>query len=529
MIKCNAFKIMLLLLILTSCTKQAEKPNILFVMSDDHTWQAIGAYPSILSDLDPTPNIDALASEGMVFDNCYVTNAICTPSRACIMTGQYNQTNKIYDLHCHLPVEKQYLAQEMNKLGYQTAVIGKWHLHEPPESFDYYSVLHGQGNYFDPILYEKNQTDSATRMYYRVEQILPGKKYIGHSSDVITDKTLEWLKNHRDKDQPFFLMHHFKAPHDDFENAPRYDSYLADVEIPEPLSLYKRGTGSEATHGRNDSLIHYIGTSVSKRHHRRNQGKTLGADQSLEGDAYTHASYQLYLKKYLRCVKGVDDNLKRIIDYLKAENLYDNTIIVYTGDQGFFLGEHDYIDKRWMYDPSMRMPFIVRYPNKIKAGSRSNAMINNTYFAPTLIEIAGGKVPDYMQGKSFKTILETGTEPQGFPQHTYYRYWMHMHHHEIPAHFGIRTKEYKLIFFYGRPYKAYPKEKTIINDHTPVAWEFYDLKKDPNEMINQYNNPEYASIISSLKKELKKVRNDIGEDDSQFDAIQQAIDAYWDK
>ncbi|RKR14426.1 putative sulfatase [Maribacter vaceletii] len=506
-----------------------KKPNILFVMSDDHTWQAIGAYKSILSDLNPSPNIDALAKEGMVFDNCYVTNAICTPSRASIMTGQYNQVNKIYDLHCRLPVKKQYLAKEMNNLGYQTAVVGKWHLHEPPEEFNYYSVLHGQGNYFDPILYEKNETDSATRIHYRKKQTLPGKKYKGHSSDVITNKTLEWLKNHRNKDKPFFLMHHFKAPHDDFENAPRYNSYLEDVKIPEPKSLYKRGTGSEATRGINDSLIHYIGTSVSKRHHRRNQGKTLGVDQSLKGNAYTSASYQLYLKKYLRCVKGVDDNLKRIVDYLKEEGLYDNTIIVYTGDQGFFLGEQDYIDKRWIYDPSMRMPFIVRYPKKIKPGSRSDAMINNTYFAPTLIELAGGKVPEYMQGKSFKTILETGLEPEEFPQHTYYRYWMHMHHHEVPAHFGIRTKEYKLIFFYGRPYKSYPKEKEIENGHTPVAWELYDLKKDPDEMVNQYKNPEYAPVVKSLKNKLKEVRKEIREDDTQYEEIQKVIEEYWDK
>ncbi|MGI9551918.1 MAG: sulfatase-like hydrolase/transferase, partial [Aurantibacter sp.] len=433
-------------------------------MSDDHTTQAFGIYGSRLANLNPTPTLDKLAKEGMIFDHCFVNNSICVPSRAAILTGQRAQTNGVIDLEGILPPEKQHLPREMKKLGYQAAIVGKWHLHEEPAEFDYYQVLPSQGKYFDPE--------------FRVQGDQPWPQNVvqtkGHSSDVITDITLDWLKNKRDPDKPFFLMHHFKAPHDDFEYAPRYEDYLKDTFIPEPESLYdNRDNGSIATRGVNDSLTRIIGSSVSHRNLVRHQAMNIYPDQDIYkkyGNAqeipssqhemfeltsdekeYTSKVYQDYLKKYLRCVKGVDDNVKRLIDYLETEGLMDNTIIVYTGDQGFMLGEHDYIDKRWMYDESLRMPFFVRYPKSVKPESRTDAIINNTDFAPTLIELAGGKAPDYMQGHSFKAILETGNEPAGWQQATYYRYWMHMaHRHANPAHFGIRTKDYKLIFFYGK-------------------------------------------------------------------------------
>jgi len=256
-----------------------------------------------------------------------------------------------------------------------------------------------------------------------------------------------------------------------------------------------------------------------------------------EEDKNTSIVYQKYLKRYLRCVKGVDDNVKRLLDYLEAEGLMENTIIVYTGDQGFMLGEHDYIDKRWMYEESLRMPFFVKYPKSITPGTRTDAIINNTDFAPTLIEMAGGTTPDYMQGKSFKTILETGKEPEDWQQATYYRYWMHLaHRHANPAHFGIRTKDYKLIFFYGKywvdtdnPEAEYNKESwgNDYTRHTPVAWEFYDLKKDPKEMNNAYTNPTYKDIIANLKNELIKMREDLEETDAKYPHIQKVIDAHW--
>ncbi|GAF86060.1 unnamed protein product, partial [marine sediment metagenome] len=278
--------------------------------------------------------------------------------------------------------------------------IGKWHLKTDP-NFDYYKVLPGQGSYMNPTFKEKGKG--------RV-------KMQGHSSDCITDSVLAYLKN-RDKTTPFFLKYHFKAPHDMFQNAPRYESYLADVEIPEPESLWdNKNNGSIATRGHKDELLRYIGTSIGRRNLRRNYTKNWARDPALNDDQAKRQAYLEYLKKFLRCVKGVDDNLKRVIDYLKENGIYDNTVIMYTGDQGFMLGEHDYQDKRWAYEESMRMPFIVRYPKTIKAGTRTDAIVENVDFAPTILDFAGVATPKYMQGRSFKSILETGREPRDAKQ-----------------------------------------------------------------------------------------------------------------
>ncbi|ADY28279.1 sulfatase [Cellulophaga lytica] len=526
-------------------TIETKKPNIIYIMADDHTSQAFGIYGSRLASLNPTPNLDKIANEGIIFDNCFVTNSICTPSRATMITGQYSQTNGVLDLEGHIPPERQYLPQEMKKLGYEAAVVGKWHLEDEPATFDYYAVLPGQGKYHDPeFIVQGEQEWPKNRIQTK-----------GHSSDNITDLTIAWLKDKRNKDKPFFLMHHYKAPHDDFEYAPRYKDYLENTYIPEPASLYENGNnGSIATRGSNDSLLRVIGSSVSKRNIVRSMGMRLWSNKYMqisnpEFDAssisldmtdkeYTHKTYQEYLKRYLRCVKGVDDNVAKLVKFLKEEGLYDNTIIVYTGDQGFMLGEHDYIDKRWMYEESMRMPFFVRYPEKIKAGTRTDAIINNADFAPTLIELAGGTAPEKMQGHSFKSILETGKEPKGWQQSTYYRYWMHMAHaHANPAHFGIRTKQYKLIFFYGKywvdtkdPNATWNKKSwgNKFEMDTPAAWEFYDLTKDPKEMNNAYNDPAYKDIIKELKKQLKAKRKSLNEEDgSKFPHIQKVIDEHW--
>lgn len=536
-------RISLLVLFMASSGAMAQdKPNILYIMSDDHTSQAFGVYGSRLAKLNPTPTIDRLAHEGILFENAFCTNSICTPSRATIMTGQYSQANGVLDLGGRLKTENQYLAHEMKKLGYETAVIGKWHLKEAPEAFDYYNVLPGQGRYFNSVLYEKGSTETVDiERQGKTEKIL-GHQYKGHSSDIITDQSLKWLKG-RDRTKPFFLMHHFKAPHDMFEFAPRYADYLENTQIPEPASLYyNRNNGSMATRGENEDMIPHIGSSVSHRNQNRNMGQHMKIDQNIPDPEYTHLAYQDYLKRYLRCVKGVDDNVKRIFDYLEKEGLMDNTIIIYTGDQGFMLGEHDYIDKRWMYEESMRMPFLVRYPKMIKAGTTTDAIINNTDFAPTIIDMAGGNAPDYMQGKSFKEILTTGKEPQDWRTATYYRYWMHMAHaHANPAHFGIRTKRYKLIFFYGCDYMKRRKEsnwpdekipfstKKPFEYFTPPGWELYDLDNDPHELNNLYNQRGYEKITSSLKKELRSIRSDFKETDENYPHIQSIIDAHWDK
>ncbi|MCM8533550.1 MAG: sulfatase [Lentisphaeraceae bacterium] len=496
----------------------ADKPNILFIMSDDHTSQAVGVYGSRLAKLNPTPTIDALAKEGVIMKNAFCTNAICTPSRASIMTGQYNHVNGVYDLGGTLPMDQQYLAIEMKKAGYNTAMIGKWHLKKEP-NFDYYKVLPGQGDYFDPKFKDKGKGPWG-------KNIVQMK---GHSSDCITESTINWFEKKREKGKPFFLMHHYKAPHDMFENAKRYDSYLEDVEIPEPENLWSQPKfGSIATRGHNGELEKYLGTSIGRRHEYRNYTKNNGpwvkpegVDEMNDVEA-KRAAYQLYLKRYLRCVKGVDDNLAKLFSYLKKEGLYDNTVIVYTGDQGFMLGEHDYMDKRWMYEETQRMPFIVRYPKGIKAGSVSDAIVENVDFGPMLLDYAGVKTPKYMQGKSFRSIIESGVEPESWKKSAYYRYWMHMAHHWNPGHFGIRTKHFKLIFYYGVDYKVKGQFQT------PPAWEFYDLRKDPKENVNQYDNPEYKSVISQLKKDLRKKRENIQDTDDKFPQIKSVVDEFWD-
>ena len=493
----------------TASRAAADRPNILFIMSDDHTAHAIGAYGGRLAALNPTPVIDTLARDGMLMENCFVTNSICVPSRACIITGQYSHTHGAIDLNGSLDPSQHYLAIEMRKAGYQTAMIGKWHLKNEP-NFDYYKVLPGQGKYHDPDFHEKGKgawpKNTVTMQ--------------GHSSDCITDTTLAWLKG-IDRSRPFFLMHHFKAPHDMFENAPRYDTYLADVDVPEPENLWKQPDfGSIATRGDNNELVPFIGTSIGRRHAFRNYARNWAKDKDLSDDQAKRQAYQTYLKKYLRCVKGVDDNMKRLLDYLKAEGLLDNTVICYTGDQGMMLGEHDYQDKRWMYEESMRMPFLVRYPKTVKAGSRTDAVVENVDFAPTLLDFAGIPVPASMQGRSFRSILETGQEPAGWKQAAYYRYWMHLAHHWNPAHFGIRTKRHKLIFYYGCDTKG--------GNRTPPGWELYDLQKDPHEVRNVYDDPAYKDVVRQLKAQLADLRQRVGDTDEAYPAIREIVEEFWD-
>ena len=458
---------------ISSTDSAAARPNILFIMSDDHTAQAVGAFATLLKDLDPTPNIDKLAQEGMCFDNAFCTNGICTPSRACVITGKYNHNNGVFDLGGKVLPADQTLPIAMRKAGYQTAMIGKWHLKVEP-NYDYYKVLPGQGKYFDTEFRIQGE-----QPWPKNTVSCPGR----HSTDVITDALLAWFKEKRDPSKPFFISHHYKAPHDYFESNPRYDDYLADVQIPEPESLWSQptGWGSLATRGHNDELVPHIGTSIGRRNPRRSYAVDLPkkfpkefqwdpSDPNLSDEQVKRLAYQAYLKKYLRCVKGVDENLKRVFDYLKSEGLYDNTLIIYTGDQGFWLGEKDYQDKRWAYDASQRMPFIVRYPAAIAAGTRSDAIIENVDYPALMFDYAGIDIPAGVQGRSFRTICESGTEPEGWKQAAYYRYWMHMAHHDNPGEMAIRTKTHKLIYFYGCDYEG--------RSQTPPAWELYDLVKD---------------------------------------------------
>ncbi len=482
------------------------KPNIIFIMSDDHTTQAIGAYGGRLAELNPTPTIDRLAADGMRFDQVFCHNSICTPSRANILTGQYSQQNGVLILGQSLPPERQYLPIEMKKASYQTAMVGKWHLRAEPAAFDYYCVLPGQGDFFDPTFRVRGDQPWP-------ENTIQLKGF--HSSDAITDLSLDWLKTKRDPTKPFFLMHHYKAPHDMFEPAPRYDDYLADVTIPSPANRDTPVGNSVATRG--------MGAGLGKESPWR-LGERLGINPNLSDEEYRDVNYQTFLKRYLRCVKGVDDNIQRLLAYLEEEGLLENTVIVYTGDQGYWLGERDLMDKRWMYEESMCMPLIVHWPRGIPKGQVNDWLINNTDFAPTLLELAGVNTPDYMQGRSFASALRGDPQPDDWREVTYYRYWMHMAHNlRVPAHFGIRSDRYKLIFFYGVDVKSHRS----MMPSTTAAWEFYDLETDPHEMNNLYDHPEYQDQISEMKEKLRQTRIELQETDESHPDIQKVIDLHW--
>lgn len=507
-----------------AAVSDATPPNILYIMSDDHAAHAISAYRSRLAEIAPTPNIDRLANEGALFTNAFCTNSICSPSRACVLTGQYNHVNGSFDLSGRVDPGKQMLALQMRKAGYETAMIGKWHLKAEPSDFDYYCVLPGQGKYHDPE--------------FRIRGDKPwGKNLIEfkgkHVTDAITDLSLEWLANGRDKDKPFFLMHHYKAPHDYFDNAARYESYLADVDIPEPATLWDRGEsfGSLATRGADDELVPHIGTSIGSRNPRRSYLQDLPSMYPAEfpkaydpadfsDEQNTRLAYNAYLKKFLRCVKGIDDNLGRLLDHLHQSGQLDNTVIIYTGDQGFMLGEHDYQDKRWMYEESQRMPFLVRYPKSIPAGQRLDSIIENVDYGPTMLEFAGAPIPDGVQGRSFKSLLESGVEPSDWKKEAYYRYWMHMVHHDNPGHMGIRTKTHKLIYYYGCNYDG--------GYQTPAGWELYDLVNDPQETRNLYHDPYHAKLVAELKFRLAETRRRVGDDGSHYPACEAIVQEFWD-
>ena len=520
-------KFFFLLLILASLNSrlwvakvQAKDPskgplNILFIMSDDHTSQAVGAYQRRLAKLDPTPTIDELASGGMLFENAFCSNSICTPSRACVISGRYSHITNTRDLDDTLAPKFHTLPRQLRSAGYQTAVIGKWHLTNEPTDFDYYCVLPGQGKYFDPFF----QVRGAKPWPDSLMQV-KGK----HSTDAITDLTLDWFKNQRDASKPFFLMHHYKAPHDFFEYAPRYESYLADDEIPIPDSMWRTSPtfGSAATQGRAGEIATIVGTSVTRRNPFRNYTHMYADDDTLSDRAAAELAYSTYLKKYLRCVKGVDDNLKRLLDYLKQEGLYENTIIVYTSDQGMMLGEHDYIDKRWMFDESMRSPLIIHCPKVLPAGKRTDAIIENIDLAPTLMDFAGVEIPAEIQGSSFRTLCQTGTEPEGWKQEAYYRYWMHIAHHDVPAHLGIRTKTFKLTYYYGMDFRDRGKPRT------PPGWELYDLTNDPQELNNVIDDPSYADTVVRLKQRLAEKRVSIGDNGDESAEVEAVIQDFWD-
>ncbi|HEY3129927.1 MAG TPA: sulfatase [Acidobacteriota bacterium] len=445
-----------------------NRPNILFIMSDDHAVHAISAYGSRIN---RTPNIDRIAREGMRFNNCLVTNSICTPSRAVILTGKYSHINGV-PVFNRFDGSQPTLAKYLQRAGYYTGMIGKWHLFSDPTGFDYWNVLPGQGRYHDPEMIE-----------------MGAKKTIqGYATDIITDLSIDFLKN-RPRDKPFFLMSHHKAPHRNWEPDAKHGAMYENEEIPEPDTFrddYKNRSSAAA--------------EATMRIDRDLTANDLKQQPpvGLSGEPLKKWKYQRFIKDYLRCVASVDDNVGRLLDYLDQAGLKNNTIVVYTSDQGFFLGDHNWFDKRFMYEESLRMPFLIRFPGKIQPGTINNDMILNVDFAPTFLEYAGVPVPGDMQGRSIVPLLRGG-KPKGWRTSMYYRYYHYPQDHRVQPHYGIRTERYKLIYF------------NKINE-----WELFDLKKDPREMNSVYNDPDYARVIKKLKIELYRLKREL-KDNDQFD------------
>lgn len=454
------------------------QPNILYMMADDHAAHAISAYGSRIN---RTPNIDRVAAGGVRFTNCFCTNSICTPSRAAILTGQYSHKNGVYTLDDVLDPKRDTVAKELQNAGYQTAMIGKWHLTSDPQGFDYWNILPGQGVYHDPEFIE-----GGTR-----------KKHQGYCTNLIGDFTLDWLKR-RKPDKPFFLMCHHKAPHRPWEPDAKYKSLFEGQTIPEPDNLFDHYEGRARA-------VSTVTMRVGEDMNQTDLKQPIPPD--LHGDALRKWGYQLYIKDYLRCIQSLDDNVGRVLDYIDAEKLAGNTIVIYTSDQGFFLGDHGWFDKRLMYEESLRMPFLMRYPGLIKPGSVNRDMTLNIDFAPTFLDFAGLRTPAEMQGRSFRANVE-GHTPKDWRKSMYYRYWMHnTADHHVPAHYGLRTDRWKLIYYYGKPLGM----KGALPPDTQPDWELFDVRNDPREMHNLYHDPKYAALVKKLTAELAERQKETGD------------------
>lgn len=478
------------------------RPNVLFMMSDDHASNAISCYKSILSKVFKTPNLDRLSEEGMMLNNFYATNSICTPARATIMTGQYGHINGVRTLEDKWdPTSEMNIARLFKEAGYETSLFGKWHLHCTPEGFDEYKYLcgsGGQGTYQNPEFTEKGSGNVVRE---------------GYVTDVITDITLDYLKT-RDNEKPFFMMCHHKAPHDFWDYPKRHEHLFDGVDIPVPESLFEdRSHRHEASRE--------FGSSVTPRSKVRSLYEDFQAEDYVTGPMKVEddwsfkergvAAYQKYLKDYLRTVAGIDDSVGSILEYLESTGELDNTIIIYTSDQGMFLGEHDYQDKRWSFEESLKAPFLIRYPKLIKAGHVNEELVSNIDVAPTLLDLCDIDVPEAMQGESQKELL-LNINVEG-NEYIYFRYWMHLaHKHDNPAHFGIRTKEYKLIYYYGHPLDATGAQDPT----TPQGFELYDMELDPLEMHNVFDKDIYEAKRTMMLESLLKVRDEVKDTDENF-------------
>ncbi len=516
---------LVLIIIITSCsekTQETSKPNIIFIMSDDHAFQAISAYDSTLIQ---TPNIDRMADEGIRFDRAFVTNSICSPSRAVILTGKFSHINGLRDNIQVFDSTQQTFPKLLRGAGYQTGIVGKWHLKSQPTGFDYWKVLPGQGHYYNP--------DFKTPEGNVREE--------GYVTDLITDFTIDWLENKRDREKPFMLMVHHKAPHREWLPAQRHLTSLRDVQYDQPATLFDnysdRGRAAREAEMRifdhmgltNDSKIHPEKAGAagytdflswySRAYHnnldRMNEDQrsdwenTYGpinnefAENRFDDEQLTSWKYQRYMEDYLGSIRSVDEGVGKIMDYLDRSGLSKNTLIVYTSDQGFYLGEHGWFDKRFMYEESFRTPLLMKWPGVIKEGTTNQDLVQNLDFGSTFLDAAGVPIPGDLQGTSLMPLLSYGSGETDWRDAIYYHYYEYPGIHAVKRHYGIRTDRYKLIHFY----------------HDIDEWELYDLENDPMELRNIYSDPANTEIVRELELRLRQLQEQYGDSDALAQSI----------
>lgn len=484
----------LLFLFLPLSLLAAERPNIIFIFADDHATAAVSCYGGRLKDVAPTPNIDRIARDGIRFDHCFATNALCGPSRAVIQTGKYSHINGFLENHHVFNGDQQTFPKLLQKAGYQTAVIGKWHLGSKPQGFDHWNVLPGQGT------------------YYKAEFITPQGKEEGKTgdyvTDVITEKSIDWLQNKRSKDKPFMLMVQHKAPHRFWLPPIKYLKEFSEKVFPEPENLLDDFQGRRSAAHMQDltlrlsmdmavdnKMVPYRMENMTpeqqdiwKEHYAKIREKVL--KDKPKSDDLVKWKYQRYMQDYLACVKAMDDSIGNLLEYLESTGLDKNTVVMYGSDQGFFLGEHGWFDKRFMYEESISSPFVVRWPGVIRPGSVSKELVSNLDFAETFLDIAGVEIPSDMQGKSLKPIME-GKKVKNFRDAFYYHYYCYPEYHAVRRHDGVRTKRYKLIHYYDLQ-----------------EYELFDLQKDPKEMRSLHNNADYTKVMAEMKEKLEASRQE---------------------
>ncbi len=512
-------------LLLTACGTEkkevANKPlNIIHIMTDDHSYQTISAYGHPISRLAPTPNIDRLAAEGMLFRKAFVENSLSTPSRACLMTGLYSHQNGQRQLGKGIDSTKVFFSELLQEAGYQTGVVGKWHMQCEPKGFDFYHVLWDQGDYYNPQF----KSPESNGEYIREE---------GYATTLTTDHAIRFLEN-REPDKPFCLLVHHKAPHRNWMPETKYLTLYEDVEFPCPETFFDDyATRCEAAHKQEmrieddmtliyDLKVYELKDTEVYKNENHKSGLEYSLNrmndeqrtawhaaygpsnekfikQNLKGEELLKWKYQRYLRDYLRCIKSIDDEVGRLIDYLEKEGLMENTIIVYTSDQGFYMGEHGWFDKRFMYEESFRTPLIIRYPNAEKKGTECDLLVQNIDYAPTYLAAANLEAPKEMSGTSLLPIVREET-PKDWREYLYYHYYDYPAIHQVQRHDGVRDERYKLIHFYG--------ERGEVNCN-----ELYDLQNDPNELNNIYGKEDYSDIQSRLEKQLENFRTTLKVDE----------------